>query len=66
MPINLFDVTDSLGGNWWEYIRSHDFAFLSQIPDKAEEFGFKIDGDFINMENADINAFNRFLRNLDP
>jgi len=33
MQINVFDIKDDLGGNWWHHINVSNFGFLSKISD---------------------------------
>ncbi len=33
MQINIFEIKDDLGGNWWHHIHSSNFGFLSKISD---------------------------------
>lgn len=33
MQINVFDIKDDLGGNWWHHIYDSNFGFLSKIND---------------------------------
>jgi len=32
MKINIFNIKDDLGGDWWHHIYSSNFGFLSKIP----------------------------------
>jgi len=33
MKINIFEIKDDLGGNWWHFINASGFGFLSKITD---------------------------------
>jgi len=56
MKINIFNIKDDLGGNWWHYINASNFGFLSKITNLN---GYNVEEDDI-LIHKEIKEGDRF------